>query len=59
MKREFYVSKTETNLVPTMFKKSMYAHGEIPTWNTKYIEIPYMVNHRTSIYNLYITIMYI
>ncbi|EZA59235.1 antichymotrypsin-2 isoform X2 [Ooceraea biroi] len=41
-KREFHVSKTEINLVPTMFKKSKYTHGEIPAWNTKYIEIPYM-----------------
>ncbi|KAL0122113.1 hypothetical protein PUN28_007112 [Cardiocondyla obscurior] len=41
-KRKFHVSKTEVNLIPTMFKKSKYAYGEIPTWHTSFIEIPYV-----------------
>ncbi|XP_011644242.1 antichymotrypsin-2-like isoform X2 [Pogonomyrmex barbatus] len=41
-KRTFHVSKTETNLVPTMFKKSKYAYGKISTWHTTFIEIPYL-----------------
>ncbi|XP_067204437.1 antichymotrypsin-2 isoform X2 [Linepithema humile] len=40
-KRNFYISETETNLVPIMFKKSNYVYGEIPAWHTKFIEIPY------------------
>jgi len=42
VKRKFHVSKTETNLVPTMFKESKYAYGEIPTWHTAFVEIPYL-----------------
>ncbi|CAL1673626.1 unnamed protein product [Lasius platythorax] len=42
VKREFHVSKTETYLVPTMFKKATYFYGEIPDWNTRFIEIPYL-----------------
>ncbi|XP_071569365.1 antichymotrypsin-2 isoform X1 [Temnothorax nylanderi] len=42
VKRKFHVSKTETNLVPTMFKSSKYAYGDIPTWHTSFIEIPYL-----------------
>lgn len=41
-KREFHISKTETKLVPTMYKKSQFAHGEIPSWHTSFIEIPYL-----------------
>ncbi|XP_011864861.1 PREDICTED: antichymotrypsin-2-like isoform X2 [Vollenhovia emeryi] len=40
--RKFHVSKTKTSLVPTMFKESKYAYGEIPTWHTSFIEIPYL-----------------
>jgi len=45
IKRKFYISKTETNLVPTMFKTSRYAYGEIPAWCTTFIEIPYLVSY--------------
>ncbi|XP_011691975.1 PREDICTED: antichymotrypsin-2-like [Wasmannia auropunctata] len=40
--RQFHVSKTETNLVPTMFKTSKYAYGKIATWHATFIEIPYL-----------------
>ncbi|XP_029667265.1 antichymotrypsin-2-like isoform X3 [Formica exsecta] len=40
--REFHVSKTETCLVPTMYRKATYFYGEIPTWDTQFIEIPYL-----------------
>lgn len=50
VKREFHVSKTETYLVPTMFKKATYFYGEIPDWNTRFIEIPYLVNIIIIIY---------
>lgn len=43
-KRKFFISKTKTNLVPMMFKKSNYAYGEISAWHTKFIEIPYLVS---------------
>ncbi|XP_011644246.1 antichymotrypsin-2-like isoform X4 [Pogonomyrmex barbatus] len=46
-KRTFHVSKTETNLVPTMFKKSKYAYGKISTWHTTFIEIPYLIGLNT------------
>ncbi|XP_028047665.1 antichymotrypsin-2 isoform X2 [Monomorium pharaonis] len=42
VKRIFHVSKTETNLVPTMFQKSKFSYGKIPTWHTTFIEIPYL-----------------
>ncbi|XP_018339989.1 PREDICTED: antichymotrypsin-2-like isoform X1 [Trachymyrmex septentrionalis] len=42
IKRKFYISKTETNLVPTMFKTSKYAYGKISIWDTTFIEIPYL-----------------
>ncbi|XP_018310584.1 antichymotrypsin-2 isoform X2 [Mycetomoellerius zeteki] len=42
VKRKFHISKTETNLVPTMFKTSKYAYGKILAWNTTFIEIPYL-----------------
>jgi len=45
VKRKFYISKTETNLVPTMFKTSKYAYGKISTWDTTFIEIPYLVRN--------------
>lgn len=40
--RKFYVSRTETYFVPTMFTKATYFYGEIPLWNTQFIEIPYL-----------------
>ncbi|KYN00229.1 PREDICTED: antichymotrypsin-2-like [Cyphomyrmex costatus] len=40
--RKFHISKTETNLVPTMFITSKYAYGTIPIWKTRFIEIPYL-----------------
>lgn len=43
--RKFYVSRTETYLVPTMYRKAIYFYGEIPVWNTQFIEIPYLVNN--------------
>lgn len=45
VKRKFHVSKTETNLVPTMFKRSKYIYGKIPNWHTSFIEIPYLVSN--------------
>ncbi|XP_077266426.1 antichymotrypsin-2 isoform X2 [Temnothorax americanus] len=38
----FDIISSETNLVPTMFKSSKYAYGDIPTWRTSFIEIPYL-----------------
>lgn len=43
--RIFHVSKTESYLVPTMFKKAIYFYGEIPTLHTQFIEIPYVVSN--------------
>ncbi|XP_050449112.1 antichymotrypsin-2-like isoform X2 [Cataglyphis hispanica] len=40
--REFHISKTEICLVPTMYKKATYSYGEVPAWNTQFIEIPYL-----------------
>ncbi|XP_070155387.1 antichymotrypsin-2 isoform X2 [Polyergus mexicanus] len=40
--REFHVSKTETYHVPTMYRKATYFYGEIPAWDTQFIEIPYL-----------------
>ncbi|XP_020294799.1 ovalbumin-related protein X-like [Pseudomyrmex gracilis] len=40
--RDFHVSKTEINLVPTMVKKTKFNCGEIPEWKASFIEIPYM-----------------
>lgn len=41
--REFYIAKDKKKLVPTMFNKSNYNYGKIPTLHAKFIEIPYMV----------------
>ncbi|XP_076242697.1 antichymotrypsin-2 isoform X3 [Calliopsis andreniformis] len=41
-KKAFYVTKHEKRLIPTMFNKSKYDHGEIPSLRAKFIEIPYM-----------------
>ncbi|XP_076669976.1 alaserpin isoform X1 [Andrena cerasifolii] len=41
-KRAFHVTETEKKFVPTMFNKSKYNHGEIPSLKAKFIEIPYM-----------------
>ncbi|OAD58440.1 Ovalbumin-related protein Y [Eufriesea mexicana] len=38
----FHVTKEQTKLVPTMFNKSQYNYGNIPTLQAKFIEIPYM-----------------
>ncbi|XP_033335194.1 antichymotrypsin-2 isoform X2 [Megalopta genalis] len=41
-KKTFYVTKSKQKMVATMFNKSSYSHGEIPTLDAKFIEIPYM-----------------
>lgn len=48
-KRKFYISKTDTSLVSTMFRKSTYDHGEIPEWHIRFIEIPYLNQDITMI----------
>lgn len=40
--RTFHVTAKQQKLVPTMYRKSSYAHGSIPTLKAKFIEIPYM-----------------
>ncbi|XP_029157141.1 ovalbumin-related protein X-like isoform X2 [Nylanderia fulva] len=39
--RWFHDSQT-SYMVPTMYKKATYFHGEIPTMHTQFIEIPYL-----------------
>ncbi|XP_076287617.1 leukocyte elastase inhibitor isoform X2 [Lasioglossum baleicum] len=41
-KKAFYVTKSKQKMVATMFNKSKYNYGEIPTLDAKFIEIPYM-----------------
>ncbi|XP_076278623.1 leukocyte elastase inhibitor-like isoform X2 [Lasioglossum baleicum] len=38
----FHVTKSKQKMVATMFNKSRYKYGEIPTLDAKFIEIPYM-----------------
>ncbi|XP_050580454.1 ovalbumin-related protein X-like isoform X1 [Bombus affinis] len=38
----FHVTRTQTRLIPTMFNKSQYSNGNIPTLQAKFIEVPYM-----------------
>ncbi|XP_017880303.1 leukocyte elastase inhibitor-like isoform X2 [Ceratina calcarata] len=40
--RAFHVTASQQKLVPTMYRKSSYAHGNIPTLKAKFIQIPYM-----------------
>nr|XP_003703429.2 PREDICTED: antichymotrypsin-2-like isoform X1 [Megachile rotundata]XP_012141559.1 PREDICTED: antichymotrypsin-2-like isoform X1 [Megachile rotundata] len=40
--RVFYVAKDQKKFIPTMFNKSKYNYGKIPTLHAKFIEIPYM-----------------
>lgn len=42
-KKAFHVTKNEQKFVPTMFNKSKYNYGKIPTLDSTFIEIPYMV----------------
>ncbi|PBC25413.1 leukocyte elastase inhibitor [Apis cerana] len=39
--RIFHVLKNQTKLVPTMYSKSKYTYGDMPTLQAKFIEIPY------------------
>lgn len=41
--RIFHVLKNQTKLIPTMYSKSKYIHGEMPILQAKFIEIPYKV----------------
>ncbi|XP_015428728.1 PREDICTED: ovalbumin-related protein X-like [Dufourea novaeangliae] len=41
-KKAFHVTRNEKRMVATMFNKSKYDYGEIPTLDAKFIEIPYM-----------------
>lgn len=41
-KKSFHITKTNTKLVPMMFKKSKFLYGEISSLNAKFIEIPYL-----------------
>ncbi|XP_076183026.1 antichymotrypsin-2 isoform X2 [Ptiloglossa arizonensis] len=41
-KKAFHVTKNEQKFVPTMFNKSKYNYGKIPTLDSTFIEIPYM-----------------
>ncbi|XP_029659223.1 serine protease inhibitor 3/4-like isoform X2 [Formica exsecta] len=48
--RIFYISPSQMYLTPTIkFEKTMFSYGEIPHWNCKFIEIPYLNDNITMI----------
>ncbi|XP_029664886.1 antitrypsin-like [Formica exsecta] len=49
-RRKFYISSSKMYFVPTIkFEKSTFIHGEIPHWNAKFIEIPFLDDNVTMI----------